>query len=371
MASATLPAPPPLPEGLPPIWQLLAAECSQACLGVLQPHLGALLRAGDGIAGQNGMEQLRALFRCIGQLHERAERAEAAARHWEAHWSGAFHHVLEQRRQTDNATVGYEVELRETHTALATLRAERDRLAGEVWVLQQEARRGCEAEAAREQNRGVWLRSLEESMLRRLGESEEQQRALQRRLDAEGAKAAALQAELGQLQLDLVFERGERRRAEEHAAEAGKYAVEARSQVGRSVSEALQKLQRELGEELQREREAHALTAASVVTRREAISVLTTFAELWRTGATPVPGIHGQRAERALRELARKTDLLPPDGELVQEPLRRALGAQAARELGAELAAAAGRPPGRLLPAAAAVPAAGMMAAAGRRSPGV
>merc|ERR1712216_568571 len=85
-------------------------------------------------------------------------------------------------------------------------------------------------------------------------------------------------------------------------------------------------------------------------TRAEALSTLRAYATLWRCACTPYAGLHGRQAEQAVRSLMQVSNLLPPASELVQEPLRRAVGDRAAKDIGEALAseAAQGLGPGPL-----------------------
>merc|ERR1712048_1218338 len=74
-------------------------------------------------------------------------------------------------------------------------------------------------------------------------------------------------------------------------------------------------------------------------TRAEAMAALNALSELWRCACTPYAGLNARRAETVMKEKIVVSTLLQPLSDLVQEPLRRALGDRAARELGEALAA--------------------------------
>merc|ERR1719440_1142780 len=58
-----------------PVWWVAREECTPSCLQVLWPFVGGLLNQPKLVEAVN-RERIRPLFRCISQLHERAELAE-------------------------------------------------------------------------------------------------------------------------------------------------------------------------------------------------------------------------------------------------------------------------------------------------------
>ncbi|CAE8619506.1 unnamed protein product [Polarella glacialis] len=328
-----------LPPALAVIWSILGEECSPACLNLLEPHLGVLVRAAD-VAGQQGDRRLRDFLRCLGQLHERAEQAEAAAKHWETQWTQAFRHVLDQRQDTNSSSLGYEVELRELREALAGVSAERDRLACIVRGREEELRTAERFRLQQELSQEDRLRLLDAAAHRRVRAGDEEYRKLEQRHFLESAVTGKLKEELRQLRLELSELQLERAQAKEQAASAKQYALDARSFVAEQLEEALEKQRKDLTQQLHLVRGAHQEELSGVIPRTQAAAVLGSFAELWRCGSTQHPGLHGRRAEQAVRELLRLGvgELLPPQGELIQEPLRRAVGDELARRLGDELA---------------------------------
>merc|ERR1712232_316824 len=79
----------------------------------------------------------------------------------------------------------------------------------------------------------------------------------------------------------------------------------------------------------------------SVSWRRSARPALGIRQGLRRCACTPYAGMHGRQAEQAARSLMEVSNLLPATSELVQEPLRRAVGDKAAKDIGEALAAEA------------------------------
>jgi len=222
--------------------------------------------------------------------------------------------------------------------ALATLRAERDALAREVGTLREAVQARSLAQMAKEREHGLQLRMVEDNAQRYLGAGEDQRRALVQRLEAERAENQRLHQELRRLTEDLAAAGKERQRAEQQSRAAEKYALEARIHVDRRVEEMLESQKREHQAELGRERAAHAEALQGAVPRAELAALLQSYADLWRSACSAHPGLHARRAECAVQELVRASSALAPDSELVQEPLRRALGGEAATGLGEALA---------------------------------
>merc|ERR1711972_1234427 len=137
------------------------------------------------------------------------------------------------------------------------------------------------------------------------------------RLQVERSMVQQLQGELKRLAMQLAGSEAVKRHLEEQ------------------IQAAEQAKEQERAVTLEREKRAFDPT------RAEAMAALKAFSALWRCACTPYAGLNGRRAEQVMREILVVSTLLQPLSELVQEPLRRALGDRAARELGGALAAEA------------------------------
>ncbi|CAE7449830.1 unnamed protein product [Symbiodinium natans] len=326
-----------LPTAMHPLWEIVAQECSASCITLLEPHLGVFVRAAD-IAGQQGIAKLRAFLRCLGGLHNRAEHAERAAQHWQNLWEESFRKVVDVRRTADTSSLGYEVQVSDLLNALSSSNRERERLAKELDSLQRTFQSATDTQ--------LWHRYGQELQLRQLWGATSEQfghcEVLQRQLAAEVAVARQLRTDLIEAQRNQSMAEAERTDADARAKEAERYAQEAKNYVHKQVDDALQLQRTHLQEELEVERKAWRQDAATAIPLPLAREVLAAYADLWRCACGQVLGLHRNRAERALRRL-RDLDacamLLPPQDEMLQEPLRRAVGEPAAKSLAEALVA--------------------------------
>mmetsp|Transcript_126668 Transcript_126668/g.404845 ORF Transcript_126668/g.404845 Transcript_126668/m.404845 type:complete len:356 (+) Transcript_126668:249-1316(+) len=258
-------------------------------------------------------------------------------------------HVMETRQDSDFSKVSYEVELREMREALAASHARCEQLAHEVHALREGAQATWHGVQSRDAGNQARLAAAQEAAQRRAAEAEGLRAVAQRSLDAEMEASGKLRAEMEQLRLDLAAGKLERLRLRREQVSSESYAVEARSGVDEEIRFALEKQRRAHDEALRRERAAHAEAVAGVVTRETAQRALAASAELWRTGAASAHcvGRHAHRAEQAARELVLGTRVVAPEDEAVMEPLRRAVGDDATRDMARELARVLrGGPPG-------------------------
>ncbi|CAJ1460751.1 unnamed protein product [Effrenium voratum] len=326
-----------LPAELRPVWEIVSQECSTNCLATLEPHLGLFVRVAD-LAGQQGLTKLRAFLRCIGQLHDRAEHAEKAAEHWQNQWEEKYREALELQRGKSNASLGYEVQISDLQQALSL-----QRRACEQQLLEQ--RRLQEAFQA-SADLQIWHRHGQQQQLRQLWGTTSAQLGrcgeLERRLALERAESQRLQQRLTEAELGARTAEVERQDAAARAKDAEHYALEARKYIPEKVDEALEVQKAQLMEEMQTERKGWQKELANAIPLQLAREVLGAYAELWRSGCAASPGLHSQRAERALRRLFDLdvfAAVMPPRDELLQEPLRRAMGDAAAKDVGEALVA--------------------------------
>lgn len=291
-----------------------------------------------------GRERIRPLFRCISQLHERAELAEANAQHWKAQWYNAYGQALEQQQKVGAVSLGSHAALEDLQETLAATSQERDRLAAEVQSLHQVMRSSFFERLDREQENSLRMRTFEQAAQLHLGESANQHFALVQRLQVERATVQQLQAELKRLSVQLAGEGAVRHHVEEQLRAAEQNVFNTRLDAENRVQQTLfeQRKNAEMQAVIQEravveERESRAWDP----TRAEALATLRVFSALWRCACTPYAGLHGRKAEQTVRELMQVSNLLPPMSELVQEPLRRAVGDRMAKSLGEALAAEA------------------------------
>eukprot|EP00439_Symbiodinium_sp_Y106_P051650 s153_g6.t2 len=324
-------------------------ECSASCITLLEPHIGVFVRTAD-IAGQQGMEKLRAFLRCLGGLYNRAEHAERAARHWQSLWEDSFRKILDVRRTADSSSLGYEVQVSDLLTALSSTNRERERLAKELESMQRTFQSATDTQ--------LWHRYGQELQLRQLWGSTSEQFShcamLQRQLAAEAAVTKQLRKELLEAQQNHSV--AEAKHGDADARELvccsrlfggalppyeERYAQGAKDFVHKQVNDALKSQWNQFQEELELERKGWRKDAAEAIPLPLAREVLAAYADLWRCTSGQVPGRHRAQAERALRRL-RDLDayavLLPPQDEMLQdwdplEPLRRAVGEADAKSM--------------------------------------
>ncbi|CAE7285488.1 unnamed protein product [Symbiodinium sp. CCMP2456] len=279
-----------------------------------------------------GMEKLRAFLRCLGGLHNRAEHAERAARHWQSLWEESFRKILDVRRTADSSTLGYEVQVSDLLTALSSTNRERERLAKELESMQRTFQSATDTQ--------LWHRYGQELQLRQLWGATSEQFShcalLQRQLAAEAAVSKQLRKELLEAQQNHSVAEAKHGDADARAKEAERYAEGAKDFVHKQVDDALKSQWNQFQEELELERKGWRKDAAAAIPLPLAREVLAAYSDLWRCTSGQVPGRHRAQAERALRRL-RDLDayavLLPPQDEMLQEPLRRAVGEADARSM--------------------------------------
>ncbi|CAE7661924.1 unnamed protein product [Symbiodinium sp. CCMP2592] len=322
---------PDIPSAMHPLWDVISEECSASCLTLLEPHVGVFVRTAD-IAGQQGMEKLRAFLRCLGGLHNRAEHAERAARHWQSLWEESFRKILDVRRTADSSSLGHEVQVSDLLTALSSTNRERQRLAKELESMQRTFQSATDTQ--------LWHRYGQELQLRQLWGATSEQFShcamLQRQLAAEAAVTKQLRRELLEAQQNHSMAEAKHGDADARAKEAERYAQGAKDFVHKQVDDALNSQWNQFQEELELERKGWRKDAAEAIPLPLAREVLAAYSDLWRCTSGQVPGRHRAQAERALRRL-RDLDayavLLPPQDEILQEPLRRAVGEADAKSM--------------------------------------
>lgn len=324
-----------------PVWWMAREECSESCLRVLWPFIGGLLNQSKFVADV-GRERIRPLFRCISQLHERGELAEASAQHWKMQWYNAYGHALEQHQQLGVVSNTSNAKLEDLQDAMAALQAERNRLLAEVKSLHEVMRAGFFERLDREQESAVRMQTLERATQQHMGESINQHFHLVERLQIERDMVQKLQGEIKRLAMKLAAQEGAKNHLEEQLKTTQQQAFNLRLDAENRMQHSLLE-QRRLVEEQAKEQE-RAVTLerekrAHDPTRAEAMAALKAFACLWRCACTPYAGLNARRVEQIIREIMLVSTLLQPLSELVQEPLRRALGDRAAKELGDILAA--------------------------------
>eukprot|EP00927_Polykrikos_kofoidii_P076880 TRINITY_DN73894_c0_g1_i1.p1 TRINITY_DN73894_c0_g1~~TRINITY_DN73894_c0_g1_i1.p1 ORF type:complete len:419 (-),score=71.69 TRINITY_DN73894_c0_g1_i1:65-1255(-) len=315
------------------LWRTLAEECSQACVDMLKPYLSTLFRVGD-MLDQIGNDQLRGFFRCVGQLHERAQRAEVAARHWQDQWDRAFGHAIARRAEADEISWTSQAAVIDMRHVLDAVIDDRDRFGSQVGELREELRSSSLAHITNIQERDRQLRIVEDIAHRRFGTSENECRQMAEFVKQESSMARSLYSEVQKLNDDLASSRLQHSRLYELVSSSESYAVESRMQAHQCVQEALAEQRTECEAALRKRDE----TVADRIPRSEALAVLSVYAELWRCAASHHTGFLFRRAEAAARELIQTSELLGLDSPLVQEPLQRAIGKGAYESLMATLA---------------------------------
>lgn len=322
-----------------PIWCIAREECSPACLSVLWPFVGALLGQ-SRFVDVVGRERLRPLFRCISQLHERSQLSEASAQHWKEQWYGAYGQALDQNKKVDSVYIESQVANQDLKEALAAMSVEKDRFAQEVARLNMTLRSACFLHADQDREQECRLVAFQGAANHQLDLSAKQHRELLQRLEAERAAALHLQSEVRRLSMELAAECAVRKKVEEQLGSAEENKFVSRLDEENRVRNALYE-QRKLFEAESRRTEEEFAKERNIRSRdptlQEALRTLELYADLWRCACTPYAGLHGRRAEQAVQELAHASGLLKPNSELVQEPLRRALGEAEARRLAGEL----------------------------------
>jgi len=321
--------PPDLPARLEPMWNMISQEVSPACMSHLRPHLGAFFKVAD-VLDEFGKEQLRNFVRCIGRTHERAEQAENAARHWQHQWDSAFGHSIVQKKNSEDTLLAMQAEVLRAGDEVAVVRAERDRLVQEVGDLQETMRNTSLTHLTQQRAREQHMRHAENASRRCMGTSEEERRAVLRRFVAEQELTQHLRMQVQQLQIDLVAARDEKARVVDMSRAAENYALDARSFVQKSTKEALDEQRGKHTAEITDLRNHQ----SSLLEPAEVLAILGCHAELWRCAAAAHVGLHGNRAQVAVHELLRASRFLGLDSDLVQEPLRRALGDTVAADMG-------------------------------------
>jgi len=318
-----------------PLWRVACEECGPQCLKELWPFLGALLNQSNFI-DQVGRERLRPLFRCTEKLHERGTLAQSAAEHWKRQWYNAYGAAVEEHQKAGSVTLGSQVAMQDLHEALAAACVERDRLAAEVASLHQVLRTNWMAQMDREQENSMRLRTFDNAVQHHIGNTANQHFGILQRLHMEEAKVRQLQVDLNRAAMQLAGEAAVRQRVEEQLFASEQNVMKTRLDAENKIQHAIYE-QRRRGDDLikqcqedkERERDLRSLDP----TREEAMLTLRTYAELWRCACTPYVGLHGRRAEHAVRELMQVSNLLSPQSELVQEPLRRCLGEDPTKKL--------------------------------------
>merc|ERR1712232_858596 len=99
---------------------------------------------------REGRSKLHGFLRCVGHMYERAQKAEAAAQHWQLQWDHAFGHGMVQRKQLQDASETSQGALLSLGSELAAVRAERDRLLQELWDMRETIRASSLAHHAHE-----------------------------------------------------------------------------------------------------------------------------------------------------------------------------------------------------------------------------
>lgn len=329
-------------EGLlrDPVWWIAREECTPSCLNVLWPFVGGLLNQRRLVEEVN-RERIRPLFRCISQLHERAELAESQAQHWKAQWYNAYGQALEQQQKAGAVSLGSHAAVSDLQDTIAAMAQERDRLKAEVNSLHEVMRSSFFERIEKDQENTMRMRTFERASQQHLGESVNQHFAIEERLQSERASVQQLQGELKRLAMQLAGEGAVRRHVEEQLRSAEQNAFNTRLDAENRVQHTLFEQRKKAEESLRAQESAVVKERESRhwdPTRAEALATLRAFAALWRCACTPYAGLHGRQAEQALRTLMQVSNLLPSTSELVQEPLRRAVGDRAAIEIGEVLA---------------------------------
>jgi len=310
------------------LWLVLAEECNLECLELLRPHLSTYLRIADILDGVS-REGLLAFMRCLSQLHQRAVQAEVSARHWEAEWSRNFQLVLHERQRFDAVTSGFDVERGELLQTLAEVRTKCSHITVELRCRNQQSHIDANVTIAREQAHAFHLCKAEEA----IATGSKQQHALMQRLAERQAAMQELHIEMEKVERDAAMKRSESEQLEEHVRNAERYALAAHNFILQHAGSALQ--QKEDIDAL-RQQEAR---MSEMVTHAAVMQALSALTALWRIATSPsMDPSRSRLVEQLVHELVKSSNnLLPPTGELVQEPLRHVLGDAAAMSLGLTL----------------------------------
>ncbi|CAK9018879.1 unnamed protein product [Durusdinium trenchii] len=235
-------------------------------------------------------------------------------------------------------TDGYEVQVEDLQRALAAKGVEVERQQLEIQRLQEAFQATADMQLWHRHGHQLQLRQLmgtTSAQLARCGE-------LERLLALERSEHQRLKAQVAEAQVTAAAAEAEQQSALKSAADAERYARDARANVQQKVDEALVAVRKQMKDELEIQRKAWQHELANALPLKLAREVLSAYAELWRCGCAVTVGTHALRAERALRRLFDLdvfTTVIPPRDELLQEPLRRAMGHEAAKHMGETLVA--------------------------------